>query len=163
DDERPAHQVILSPYCVDTHEVTVAQYTVCVQSGGCETAPAVVSWKDITPKDKKAFSPLCNGAASERGSHPINCVDWKMATAYCANAGRRLPTEAEWELAARGSDGRKYPWGDEPPDSTRLNACGKECIAWGVKNGVLMRSLYTSDDGFAGTAPVGSFPAGASP
>jgi formylglycine-generating enzyme required for sulfatase activity/serine/threonine protein kinase len=162
-EERPAHQVILSPYCMDVHEVTVSDYGACVQGGRCEPAPVAVSWKDITPKDKKVFSTLCNGADAERGNHPVNCVDWSMASKYCASVGKRLPTEAEWEFAARGSDGRKYPWGDEEPDSTRLNACGKECIAWGVKNGVLMRSLYPNDDGFVGTAPVGSFPRGASP
>jgi eukaryotic-like serine/threonine-protein kinase len=163
DDERPAHQAILSPYCVDVHEVTVIDYGACVQAGSCEAAPVAVSWKDATPKDKKVFSTLCNGADSERGRHPVNCVDWSMASVYCAFVGKRLPTEAEWEFAARGSDGRKYPWGDEEPDSTRLNACGKECIAWGVKNGVALRSLYTNDDGFVGTAPVGAFPLGASP
>lgn len=162
-EERPAHQVILSPYCVDLHEVTVAEYAACAQAGSCEVAPTAVSWKDITPKDKKVFSTLCNGSDRERGRHPVNCIDWSMAAVYCASVGKRLPTEAEWEFAARGSDGRKYPWGDEEPDSTRLNACGKECIAWGVKNGVLLRSLYPNDDGFAGTAPVGSFPQGASP
>jgi formylglycine-generating enzyme required for sulfatase activity len=162
-DERPAHQVILSPYCVDLHEVTVADYGACAKAGRCEPAPVVVNWKDITTKDKKVFSTLCNGTDPERQKHPINCVDWSMASTYCASIGKRLPTEAEWEFAARGSDGRKYPWGDEEPDSTRLNACGKECIAWAVKNGVLLRSLYSNDDGFVGTAPVGSFPRGASP
>jgi formylglycine-generating enzyme required for sulfatase activity/serine/threonine protein kinase len=163
EDERPAHQVILSPYCIGLREVTVRDYAACVQAGGCEPAPTVVTWKDIAPNEKKAFSKLCNGADPERGDHPVNCVDWKMAGAYCAHAGQRLPTEAEWEFAARGSDGRKYPWGDEEPDSTRLNACGKECLTWAAKNGVTMRSLYANDDGFAGTAPVGSFPRGASP
>ncbi len=163
DDERPAHQVILSPYCIDVHEVTVSDFDACVQGSACEAAPVVVSWKDIAPNDKKVFSTLCNGADTERGRHPINCVDWAAAAAYCSFAGKRLPTEAEWEFAARGSDGRKYPWGDEEPDSTRLNACGKECIAWGAKNGVQLKSLYSNDDGYVGTAPVGSFPQGASP
>lgn len=163
EDEKPAHQVILSPYCMDEREVTAASYAACVESGSCEAAPSLVAWKDITPKERKIFSALCNGGVADRAGHPVNCVDWAAATRYCAYAGKRLPTEAEWEFAARGSDGRKYPWGDEEPDGTRLNACGKECVSWGVKNGVTMRSLYAADDGFAGTAPIGSFPKGASP
>ena len=64
----------------------------------------------------------------------------------------------------RGSDGRKYPWGDEPPtDGSRLNACGKECLAWGKKFNEEVSAMYAADDGFATTAPVGSFPKGASP
>jgi formylglycine-generating enzyme required for sulfatase activity len=166
-DERPAHQVSLSAYCIDLHEVTTAEYQACSDVGECKRAPKEVDWPDISPLEKRAFSPLCNaGAKSDRTRHPINCVDWDMASAYCAFGKKRLPSEAEWEFAARGPDGRRYPWGDEMPDKTRMNACGRECLLWGSKNGVEMgvrgKGMYPDDDGFPGTAPVGSFPAGTS-
>jgi formylglycine-generating enzyme required for sulfatase activity/serine/threonine protein kinase len=163
DEEKPAHQVTLSPFCMDRREVTTADYEACSSVGECQRAPIEVDWKGITPREVKIYSALCNATKPERGAHPVNCVDFERAVQYCSHIDKRLPTEAEWEFAARGSDGRKYPWGDEEPDATRLNACGKECIEWGAKNGVPMRALYAADDGFVGTAPVGSFPKGASP
>jgi formylglycine-generating enzyme required for sulfatase activity len=88
-------------------------------------------------------------------------VSWELADNYCQVKKKRLPTEAEWEYAARGSDGRKYPWGDEPGDEHHMNACGKECNAWEAKHGLSQsHRMYDADDGFVGTAPVGSFPAG---
>ena len=149
DDEHPRHAVTVSAFCLDRTEVTVAAYEACVAAGRC-TAP------------HRERSPYCNHP--DRGDHPVNCVDWGQAVAYCRWLGRRLPSEAEWEYAARGSDGRLYPWGNEPPSASRLNACGRECVAWGKR--VLGRdwpAMYDADDGWATTAPVGSFPAGASP
>jgi eukaryotic-like serine/threonine-protein kinase len=168
DDERPAHQVILSAYCMDTTEVTVEQYKACSDRGGCKRAPTENDWEGITPQLRKIYDPLCNIREPEtRGLHPINCIDWELADAYCKATSRRLPTEAEWEYATRGSDGRKYPWGDDAPmGGGHLNACGKECVAWGKKHpdpDYPLVAMYPADDGFPTTAPVGSFPNGASP
>ncbi|HEY4014453.1 MAG TPA: bifunctional serine/threonine-protein kinase/formylglycine-generating enzyme family protein [Polyangiaceae bacterium] len=161
--ERPAHQVSLAPYCVDKFEATVGDYKACSDAGRCKRAGTTNDWPTIADKERKAFDPLCNARDPvNRGRHPINCVDWEMSDKFCKEQGKRLPTEAEWEFAARGPDGRKYPWGDDDPGASRLNACGKECMLWGAKNGIEEKAMYDNDDGFANTAPVGSFPKGAS-
>ena len=161
--EKPAHQVTLQPFCMDEFEVSVERYRSCSEAGRCKRAGSTNDWATITEKERKAFDPLCNiREPEERAKHPINCVDWEMAQKFCREQGGRLPTEAEWEFAARGPDGRKYPWGDDDPSSDRLNACGKECMAWGQKHGIEEKSMYDVDDGFPNTAPVGSFPKGAS-
>jgi formylglycine-generating enzyme required for sulfatase activity len=161
--EKPAHQVKLSPYCIDEFEATVDDYKTCSDSGHCKRAGTTNEWEGISDKDRKAFDPLCNIRDPEgHGKHPINCVDHAMADKFCHEQDKRLPTEAEWEFAARGPDGRKYPWGDDPPSAGHMNACGKECLAWGKKAGVDVKPMYDDDDGYANTAPVGSFPKGAS-
>ncbi len=162
-DERPAHSVKLRPFCIDADEVTVARYRTCSDDGLCKRASLRNVWPDISETERTAFDPLCNlPDASDRQAHPVNCVDWDMADRFCRAQGGRLPTEAEWELAARGPDGRRYPWGDEPPSATLLNACGSECLAWGRAHGIQERAMFSADDGWATTAPVGSFPKGAS-
>jgi formylglycine-generating enzyme required for sulfatase activity/serine/threonine protein kinase len=161
--EKPAHQVALQPFCMDQFEVTVDAYKTCSDGGRCKRAGTTNEWDGIADKERKAFDPLCNiRDPSAKARHPINCVDWEMADKFCHETGKRLPSEAEWEFSARGPDGRKYPWGDDDPASAHLNACGKECVAWGVKNGIEEKAMYEADDGFPNTAPVGSFPKGAS-
>ncbi len=162
--EKPSHNVTLSPYCMDRYEVTTQDFKACSDNGECKRGSLSNDWKGITDKEHKTYDPLCNLRDPEgRAKHPINCVDWEMADIYCKAHKKRLPSEAEWEFAARGPDGRRYPWGDDPPNGKILNACGKECISWGKRNGVSdLLAMYSDDDGWPNTAPVGSFPKGAS-
>ena len=110
-DELPAHDVTLSPYFIDRNEVTQADYQVCASSGSC------------TPPTNTG---VCIGVydPAMRALHPVTCVTWDQANAYCQYAGKRLPTEAEWELAARGTDRRTYPWGEGAPTCTLVNYNG---------------------------------------
>jgi formylglycine-generating enzyme required for sulfatase activity len=150
---KPVHKVTLSPFCIDRTEVTVAGYRACVQDGGCPPPSATVDWKDIKPEEKAKWGQYCTWGKRKLDEHPINCVDWNQATTYCEWAGGRLPTEAEWEYAARGRDGRIFPWGNQRPDASKLNACGGECGP---------AHMYPGDDGWPATAPAGSFLEGAS-
>ena len=162
-EEKPVHAVRVGAFEMDVTEVTVAQYAACVATGRCDAAPTTVDWSGITDDQRRIFSEACNGNRSDRQSHPVNCVNWNHADSYCRWAGKRLPTEEEWEYGARGTDGRKYPWGDSDPGPRLLNACGSECVAWGSARGQSWKSMYESDDGWATTAPVGTYPRGDSP
>ena len=125
---RPMRRVQLSSFWIDRHEVTNAQYRRCVEAGICSP-----------PKTREAFDD------SQRTNHPVTNVTWTQARVYCQWLGKRLPTEAEWEKAARGADGRRYPWGN-----------GEEAIKTWLKE-------RDPRSGSNGPAPVGSVPETASP
>ena len=125
DDEKPVHRVDLGAFWIDKTEVSVSAFAACVEAGSCAEPPAAVG---------------CNSAQPDRADHPVNCVEWEQAQTYCLWNGKRLPTEAEWEKAARGTDGRRFPWGNALPDRERLNY----------------------NDNLGGTAAAGSFEGGAS-
>jgi formylglycine-generating enzyme required for sulfatase activity/serine/threonine protein kinase len=161
-DAMPPHRVKVSTFCIDKTEVTVADYQACVDRGVCERALDHVSWPSITDALKKKYSGFCNAGKADKAQHPINCVAWAMADNYCKQMGSRLPTEAEWEYAARGSSQRKHPWGDEPPSAKFLNACDKQCAEWKRSQKDPDKTMFDEDDGFLGSSPVGTFPAGAS-
>ena len=111
DDETPQHAVYLDAYWIDQTEVTNAMYAACVAAGACEVPQ---------PKEYETELPEIFYDRPGYEDFPMVNVNWFQAQAYCEWAGRRLPSEAEWEKAARGTDGRAYPWGNEP-DCLRAN------------------------------------------
>ena len=129
--EYPYREVAVPEFEIQQHLVTAGDFEACVNEGACSTP---------------IFEDPCNWNRPGTVLHPMNCVDWFEAEAYCQWTGMRLCSEAEWEKAARGTDGRRYPWGNAAP------TC----------------ELAIMDDGGEGcqtgsTWPVGSRPAGASP
>lgn len=102
--EQPVHAVTVSTFCMDATEVTAGAYGAC-------TAPGCT-----TPGTDGG----CTWRASGRENYPLNCIEWASSRAFCQWRGGDLPTEAQWEYAARGTDGRTYPWGNEAPSSSRL-------------------------------------------
>jgi formylglycine-generating enzyme required for sulfatase activity len=162
EDEQPQHRVNLDAFWIGKTEVTNAQYRAFIAAGGYADSSlwteAGWEWRE----ENDVTQPDCwDDEDWNQPDHPVVCVSWYEAVAYTRWLARetglpvRLPTEAEWEKAARGTDGRIWPWGDEPPDGTRLNYCDVNCeYDWKDES---------VDDGYPYTAPVGSYPAGASP
>jgi len=142
--EIPVNTVYLDGYWIDKYEVTTEQYALCVDDGVC--LPPFISTSSTRPEYY---------GNPEFANYPVVWVKWAMARDYCDWAGRRLLSEAEWEKASRGTDGRKYPWGNEPVSGERANLCDVNCPRdWA-------NPIF--DDGYPDTAPVGSYPAGSSP
>jgi sulfatase modifying factor 1 len=157
--ERDAHRVSVAAFELDVTEVTVAQYGACVTAGDCAPQSSVNSpWYDQNGGAAKWSAETCIYGEAGRDNHPMNCVDWENAGAFCRWAGKRLPTEEEWEYVARGTDGRTYPWGNEAPTAARLNACGSECASFiRTTLGLSWLSMYPMADSWPTTAPVASY------
>ncbi|MGB2962514.1 MAG: formylglycine-generating enzyme family protein [Anaerolineales bacterium] len=162
-DEMPQHTVRLDPYWIDQTEVTVAMFAQFVDETGYKTVAERFQYKDLTYTDKWRFERNADwsnpfgleSATEDLKENPVVNVSWQDAWTYCEWAGRRLPTEAEWEAAARGMDLRIFPWGDESPLNNHANLTDDRSIVLGLS------SSYS--DGYMWISPVMSFPEGASP
>jgi formylglycine-generating enzyme required for sulfatase activity len=143
-------------------EVTVAAYRKCVESGACAVpGPYFEHGEPLWPECRERIELECNFSKNDREDHPINCVTARQAESYCVWRGQRLPTSAEWEMAARGSEGRAFPWGDRSWLPERANLCDRQCVkTFRCPFGPVSTKL---DDGFASSAPVGSYSAGKTP
>jgi formylglycine-generating enzyme required for sulfatase activity len=141
-DERSAHEVVLDGFWIDRLEVTNKQYKRCVETGICTPPTESGSYTRDTYFGDSAYE-----------DYPVIWVGWEQAANYCNWVGARLPTEAEWEYAARGPESRLFPWGNTF-EGTRLNYCDANCEI-GITDD-------TVDDGYPDTAPVGSYPSGVS-
>jgi len=137
--EMPAGIVTTGAFFIDRNEVTVARYRKCVEAGACPEPLAVGE---------------CNWGVPDLLDYGINCVTWADADRFCRWEGKRLPTEAEWEKAARGTDGRRYPWGDDEPDAGGVYRAN---YGEGLARILWMRDSWEYD------GVVGSFPGWSSP
>jgi len=159
----PKHTVAVDAFWIYQHEVTNAQFRKFVAETGYTTSREEAGKSWVFQDGDWGWVSGANWAAPQGpGSdldglddHPAVHVSWFDAAVYCAWAGGRLPTEAEWEKAARGEDGRTYPWGENAPSGKRVNFCDLNCESIGAN--------LAADDGYALTAPVGIYPDGASP
>ncbi len=134
---KPAHKVYLDGFKIDKYKVTYRRYNLCIEEGDCS----------------KLFTGSgCNAEMPWNSDHPVNCVDYKQAEEFCAFDNKRLLTEAEWEKAARGTDGRIFPWGNESATCDLA-----------VMNQKLNGETMGPGCGAGTTKPVGSRPKGASP
>ncbi len=133
-DELPLHTVTLDAYWIDKTEVSNAQYAMCVADGACDA-----------PNDKSSYSQSAYYGNTSYDNYPVINVSWEDASKYCKWAGRKLPTEAQWEKAARGESVLAYPWGDDEPTCDLVN-------------GYVGGAMCTGD-----TTAVGSYVDGASP
>lgn len=128
--KQPKHEAKLGAFCMDVNETTADEYAACAKSGKCS-------------KDNLKCAPQATYETAGNGDHPINCVDFEQAGAYCKAQGKRLASEEEWEWAARGGEkANTFPWGNEKPN-------GKLC--------------WSGESSLVGTCPVGATPAGDSP
>lgn len=153
---KPQRRVYLNAFLIDKYEVTNAQYKEYLDRKRKETGilanvpTCEVSASDTVPNYRKIWDKTKRTFPPEFANYPVTCVSWFIANDYCLLAGKALPTEAQWEKAARGPKGFIYPWGNDWNPANLNHGLGKE-------------SWEDPSDGYARAAPVGSFPKDVSP
>jgi formylglycine-generating enzyme required for sulfatase activity len=139
DDEMPRHYVKLERYAIMVHEVTVGDFGKCVASGTCR---------------KPGVGKSCSFRQTGKPALPVTCVTWEAARTYCDFRSWRLPTEAEWEAAARGSEARAFPWGNQRPSCDRTVVGGSSRGGCGIR-GPLAVGSKSADRSWAGVLDLG--------
>jgi formylglycine-generating enzyme required for sulfatase activity len=139
--EETRRTTTVAPFCLDKTEVTVAAYAACVRKGACGSERLGDNLMHYNDGGRLEPDSMCNWDKPGRANHPINCVDWAQAAAYCRAQGKRLPTEEEWQQGAAQNRFAAFPWGNEDPD-------GRVCKNVGARRG---------------TCAVGGFPGGDAP
>lgn len=159
-DEAPEHTVYLDAFWIDQFEVSNQQFSAFVNDTGYRTSAekdgcSYVDSECVSGLNwRKPFDSI--NSIDAIMDYPVVHISWFDASAYCEWAGKRLPTEAEWEKAARGENGIRFPWGDEWPNGDLVNFCDVNCEKTKIRN-------VNYDDGFKYLAPVNSFENGMSP
>ena len=148
DDERPAHTVVLAAFEMDRLQVTNAEFATFLQGHGAADSLGrrYYDWDDGDARIHRVGGIWRADPGYE--DHPVVEASWLGAVAYCQSAGKRLPTEAEWEKAARGTDARSYPWGDAPPSTARA----RYASGWNETVPVTTHSAHASPYGVVGMA-----------
>lgn len=168
-DERPVHEIHLDGYWLGKHLITVGQFRQFVEDTGywTDAEKGNGSWQHFDGDWRLRYDGSWKNPYFEQGdTHPVVSVSWNDANAYCAWLSRKtglrfkLPTEAQWEKGARGTDARRFPWGNTLPDGRKANLAD---LHFWKKYRHARPAHRDIDDGYTETSPVGTYPAGASP
>ncbi len=149
EEERPQKTLNIDAFWIDRTEISVADWRKCVEAGPCRNTQKL--YREYKAKKKKRPE-QCNYGQEGRENHPMNCVSWHGARIYCKWAGKRMPTEAEWEKAARGTDGRLYPWGNQKADCSRACMIKQSLYGCGQRTSCPVKSK-----GKRGMSPYGAY------
>jgi formylglycine-generating enzyme required for sulfatase activity len=162
--QRPAD---VAPFLLDVTEVTAGQFAGCIRAGACKDEVTVTRpypLAGVVQKEEDFRRAGCTLHVAGEEHHPVTCVTWSQAQAFCSWAGGRLPSLAEWMLAAVGTEGRTYPWGEAAYDGSQANLAGAELREYEQRHRL---TTYWAESRFRDdvlrSAPVASFPDGASP